>query len=141
MILKWLHLKYGWVFLVKLSFGLVEAWGRPSEGKQEFLKNCLHQPFKTKKTRFSWVSFLQSYSWKMPLKHKTFRGFTCKTVAKVSIWILCFQYFALTHFHGKSLVMSFSWKCLWKTFWWKTRKMQFEQKLKTRKHKNTFKDI
>ena len=53
-------------------------------------------------------------------------------VAKVSVWILCYHYFALTHFHGKSLFRS---------FWWKTWKMQFEQKLKTRKHKNTFKNI
>ena len=28
---------------------------------------------KTENTHFSWINFLQSYSWKMPLKQKTFR--------------------------------------------------------------------
>ena len=39
-------------------------------------------------------------------------SFTCETIAKVSVWILCFHHFALIHFCGKSLVARFSRKCL-----------------------------
>ena len=53
--------------------------------KQLCLKNYLHQPFKTENTCFSWVSFSQSYSKKMPLKHKNFRvAFTRKAVVRQS---------------------------------------------------------
>ena len=44
-------------------------------------------------------------------------SFIRETVMKVSIWILYFHFFALTHFRGKSLVARFSRKCLWRDFW------------------------
>ena len=57
-----------------MCLGLREAQGRQNEGNSECLKNYLHLPFKTKNTHFSQVTFSQSYSQKMHLKHKTFRG-------------------------------------------------------------------
>ena len=68
---------------MKLSFGLFKALGRQSEGKQVSLENYTHQPLKIENMSFSWVSFSQSYLWKMPLKHNFSREeFTRETVAR-----------------------------------------------------------
>ena len=98
-------------------------------------ENLSHQHYKIENTRFSQVTFSWSYLQKMPLKHKTFHGKTllvkqlrdCRESLCLNFVFSCF---ALTHFHGKSLVESFLRKCLWRSFWRKTWKMQLEQKLK-----------
>ena len=125
MILQSLNLKF-MGFWVKIVLGLREARGRQ---KREIscVWNLSHQPFKTENTHFSWVTYSRSYSQKMHLKHKAFHR---KPVAKVSIWILCFQVFPLTSFRGKSLVASFSQKCLWRSFWRTTQKCILNKNLK-----------
>ena len=96
------------------------------------VENCLHLPFKNWKHTFfagylpaklltKNASKAQNFSWV---------SFNRKTVAKVSVWILCFHYFALTHFRGKSLVVSFSQKCLWRSFWRTTQKCILKKNLK-----------
>ena len=98
-------------------------------------KNLSLQPFKTENTRFLWVTYLWRYSWKMHLKHKTFRG---KSLVAKQSWdsrkSLClnfmFSSFALTYFCGKSVVASFSRKCLWRSFWRKHEKYNLTKNLK-----------
>jgi len=68
---------------VKNSLGLREARGNQNEGNKEVFENLSHKPFKTKNARFSRVTYSQSYSPKMHLKHKALRR--KPLVAKVSV--------------------------------------------------------
>ena len=144
--MKKFSLEFWLGFWVKINLELREAQGRQNEGKTSDLKNCLHQPFKTKNMCFSLINFLRSYSQKMPLKHKLFAGKhysrdSHDLVTKVSVWNFVFSWFCLNPFSHEVLSDKLLAKISLKKFLMKNMKNAIKQKLKTQKHKNTFKNI
>ena len=146
MIWKWFTLEICRVFKGKSVWGWERHEGGEKRENRMYLKICHISPLKLKTHVFHGLPSCEVTLEKCLWSTKFFMGKhysqdSHELVAKVFAWNSVFSHFALNHFHRKCLVTSFSRKSLWRSFWWKTWKCILKQKLKTRKHKNTFKNI
>ena len=121
---------------MKNCLGFREARGWHNEGKWRVFKNLSHQRFKTENMCFLRVTYSRSYLRKMHLKHKTFRrkSLVTKQLQK-SLFEFCVFKFCLNLFSREELSHKLLAKIPLKKFLKETWKMQFDQKLKTQKHK------
>ena len=119
--LKWLHLKYGWVFKWNWVLGWLRLEGGQVRENKSFWKTVYINPLKLKTHVFRGLASRKVTREKCLWRKKLFAGRlysqnNSETIAKVSVWFLCFHDFVLTHFRGKCLVASFSRKSLWRSF-------------------------
>ena len=114
------------------------VWERFEWGKGRELKSVLkfyHISHIKLKTRvFCGLHTRKKHIWSTKLSREAFsREIVARQSRKSLSEILCFPVFALTSFCRKSLVASFSRKCLWRSFWRTTQKCILKQKLKAQK--------